>query len=168
MANNVPNFFQGLQEIGKSLKRFIPIKVGNDAERHFKLSFVNGGFTDSGLSKWPKGKKKGGSTLVKSGNLKASVRVARADATEVRLTAGNQQVNYAEIHNEGGVINKIVTVKEHKRRRKGRSETVKSHSRKMNLVIKQRQFMGNSEKLNISIGKTIDAEIARVENIIFK
>jgi len=167
-----PAFGKVLTGFNKSLSRFIPKKIANAGVRHFKQSFINGGFTNSTLVKWPK-TQRGGTILVQSTNLKTSVKKLEANSKKVVVTAGNQNVNYAKIHNEGGTINKTVSIrsftkKQFTRRRKGRPETVKSHqvgahSRRMNLTIPKRQFMGNSKVLNAKIDIIISKELKKLE-----
>lgn len=102
----------------------------------------------------PGSKKKNQSILVDTGRLKKSIRKIEANQRYVII---GTDVEYAQIHNEGGLIKGSFNIKEHSvkahsRYRKGRKETVrehtvKSHTRMMNLKIPQRQFLGDSDKL---------------------
>jgi phage gpG-like protein len=100
--------------------------------------------------------------------LKPSIRVISAD--ESKIIVGSD-VPYAQIHNDGGTINKSVTVKthtvrQHSRTRKGRNETVKehkvqAHTRKMNTTIPQRRFLGASYTLSKRMMNLITARFYR-------
>ncbi len=69
---------------------------------------------------------------------------------------------YAQIHNEGGTINKTVTVKAHSRKRKGRSENVKSHRRKMNTTLPKRQFIGEFKMLLYRVERLLQLEMLKI------
>lgn len=100
------------------------------------------------------GSKRSQTLLVNTGRLKRGIRKVRAD--ENLIIIGND-VPYAQIHNDGGIITgsamvKQYTKKEHERYRKGRKEIVKSHKvsshiRKLNIKIPSRKFLGNSYTL---------------------
>ena len=147
----------------KTVVRRLPPKAGVVAVSFSKERFIRKNWVNDRKKKWPERKRKTrGSLLVQSGRLKRSIRKIRSGNGFVLI---GTDVPYAEIHNEGGHINKTVQVKAHTRRRtvkrqttnirtrktrtlKGRVQigdsTVKAHSRKMNLRIQQRQFMGES------------------------
>ena len=82
-----------------------------------------------------------------SGRLKKSIR--RIRVTQNSVTIGTD-VPYAQIHNEGGTIKKTVSVK--------------SHRRKMNTTIPQRQFIGESAQLMHKNEELMGAEM----NLILK
>ena len=84
--------------------------------------------------------------LVDKGDGRRSI-TAKATPTGASLTANE----YMEAHNTG--VKKTVSVRAHARTRRGRSENVKSFSRKMNLPA--RTFTGKS-----------DAQTERIEKII--
>lgn len=87
----------------------------------------------------------GGKTLIKTAQLKNSITMRVSDKT---LTVGTS-VKYAAIHDLGGRINKNVTVKKHRRYMTkafgkpiaGREVLVKSHQRKMDIDMPQREFL---------------------------
>jgi len=105
---------------------------------------------------------------VQTGRLKKSVRVISADETKIVV---GTDVPYAKIHNEGGTINKTVSVKthtveQHTRMRKGRKESVKAHTkeahtRKMNTKIPSRRFLGVRYTLTKRIENLITARFMR-------
>lgn len=84
-----------------------------------------------------------GSLLVDSGKLESGIFPFYKGKDKVVISTGMNTQNYAQVHNDGFVGN--VTVPAHNRTRKGRTEAVKSHTRKV--AIPQRQFMGKSSEL---------------------
>jgi phage gpG-like protein len=101
-------FDQKIKEIQK-LKRTLPAQVGNIAKNHFLKSFRDEGFTDVGLDPWKARKTRDKSDrrnpnkkralLVKTGQLKRSIRVGRA--TWNRIEVGSYGTAYASRHNKG-------------------------------------------------------------------
>lgn len=114
------------------------------------------------------GKKKSQTLLVNKGRLKRSIRKILANENVVII---GTDVPYAKIHNDGGTIKETVTVKEHERKeftrkRKGRKEkvkahTVSTHTRKMNIKIPARPFIGQSYTLERRIYYHITAQFMR-------
>jgi len=162
-------------------QRRFPGMVGRLAVATFDENFANGGFTDKIFIRWkPRkgdtenrgrrlgdgGKQSGRAILIKSSRLRRSVRVAWAFPHGVRIVAGNQDVPYAQIHNEGGKISGSVSVKAHTRQRfetddvskpgakkpkyvrvSTGSSQVQAHTRQVNTTMPRRPFMGPSDKL---------------------
>lgn len=144
---------------GPVVKRKLVDEAGIRALRFSKERFRQKNFVDKGMPKaWEKRKKRArGSTLVQSGRLKRSLRIISKGRYYVKV---GTDVPYAQIHNEGGKIDKTVNVKEHSRRKRSSSRsratgatTVRSHTRKMNTTIPQRQFLGPSKALATKIEK---------------
>lgn len=136
----------------KAIEAAIP-KIVNElvieARNFFDQSWSNKGFTDQSLKTWDPVTDKSGNIkqrpLVQSGRLRRSLR------TEVTGNSGKvyTEVEYAQIHNEGGTIAMTQNVREHTyRTRSGKRATRRAHSRKVNRTMPQRQFMGESAKLN--------------------
>lgn len=102
------NFKRKIAEIERK-KRTLPRQVGNIAKNHFLKSFKDGGFTDESFSPWKARKTRDKSDrrnpnkrralLVKTGQLKRSIRVGRA--TWNRIEVGSYQIKYAARHNQG-------------------------------------------------------------------
>ena len=158
LANLSPDFLKKLNELQK-LRRKFPDMAGIEAVRFSKQRFVDKNWVNKTTEPWePRKRKAPGSLMVGkgSGRLKKSIRKLSVTANSVTI---GTDVPYAQIHNEGGVINKTVTVKKHSRKRKGRSETVRTHSRKMNTTLPQRQFIGESEKLMNRIEELLGDEM---------
>lgn len=141
--------------------RLILVKVGATAVNFSKERFILGNWVDRTRQPWKarkvedKGEKR--AILVSSGQLKKSIRVVRISGN--RITIGTD-VKYAKIHNEGGVINNNVSVRQHNRRTKsGKLAKVKGHKRKMNIKMEKRQFLGPSAILERRIERVLDKEI---------
>ena len=153
------DFFKRLQKVNKPsfMRRLVNrsgvIAVNFSKERFVKKDWLNG----TSRQNWDKRKKADrGSLMVRSGRLKRSIR--KMSEGDYFVYVGTD-VPYAQIHNEGGDINKTVTVRTHSRTRKGRTETVKSHRRKMNIKMPKRQFLGDSNALAKRIERFANVEI---------
>ena len=153
------DFFKRLQKINKPsfMRRLVTrsgvIAVNFSKERFVKKDWLDGNSRQS----WEKRKKADrGSLMVRSGRLKRSIR--KISEGDYFVYVGTD-VPYAKIHNEGGEINKTVTVRTHDRTRKGRVETVKSHRRKMKLTMPKRQFLGDSKALAKRIERFANVEL---------
>ena len=121
----------------------IPDLVAETATEYFKERFNEKSFDGKPWAPLKKGKKSG-SLLVESGNLVNSIRPAYVGRDKVIISAGNDKVPYAQVHNEG--FTGSVMIPAHKRTsRKGNEFTVGEHTIKQN--IPQRQFMGKTDEL---------------------
>ncbi len=139
----------------------LPVEIAAVAVNFSKERFRDQAWLDSTKEPWKQrksrrvGKKRSQTLLYGTGRLKRSIRKIYADSNKVII---GTDVPYAEVHNNGGVLNSNVKVKAHNvksfsRNRKGRSESVsahmvKSHNRKMNTRIPARPFIGASYTLN--------------------
>jgi phage gpG-like protein len=140
-----------------------PRMVGRTALAVFDENFDSGGFTDKVFIRWkPRkgdtenqgrrlgdgGRQRGRALLIKTGALRRSLRVASASTGAVRFVAGNQDVPYAGIHNEGGRITGTVQVRSFEREPTfAKRHTVKAHTRTLNITMPRRRFLGPSQKL---------------------
>ncbi|MBU2526253.1 MAG: phage virion morphogenesis protein [Bacteroidetes bacterium] len=163
-----PDYIVKLNRLQKLYVKF-PELAGIEAVNFSKERFRQKNWLDRTREKWKPRKRTGstkkkakGSTLVKSGRLKRSIRKIRQTRNSVTI---GTDVPYARIHNEGGEINKSVSVRSHTRKRKGRSAKVKSHTRKMNTSIPQRQFVGESAILMRRIERLLQREITNILKI---
>lgn len=162
--------FDGLTDYLQSLPNAImdaaPDIVAETATEHFKDSFTKKAFDGN---PWAPAKvpRKNGSLLVDSGNLVNSIRPAYIGRDKVIISAGNDKVGYAQVHNEGytGPMSvpqhtrkttaRTINVPEYTRKGKsvaahswaipGGNVSVKAHTRQVD--IPQRQFMGESNEL---------------------
>ena len=153
------DFFKRLQKVNKPsfMRRLVNrsgvVAVNFSKERFVKKDWLDGNSREA----WKKRKKPDrGSLMVKSGRLKRSIR--KLSEGDYFVYVGTD-VPYAQIHNEGGKINKTITVRTHSRTRKGRTETVKSHRRKMKMTMPKRQFLGDSNALAKRIERFANVEI---------
>lgn len=99
-----------------------------------------------------------------------SIRPAEVGPERVVISAGNAQVPYAKVHNEG--FDGEVTVKSHIRRKKGSNSQknknvlyggdalVTEHKRNMHVV--KRQFLGESKELADRIKTRLDDAIDNI------
>ena len=119
---------------------------------------------DKTAEKWQARKRPNrGSLLLRTGRLKRSIRkIASGDYYVVVGT----DVPYAQLHNEGGTVNKVAQVKAHTRRVNATTRVigskivnVRAHNRKMNLTMPKRQFLGESELLMRRIEMHINREL---------
>lgn len=161
---DISDFARKLDAVSKAYAK-VPLEVAVLAERFSKERFRSQAWLDKSSEAWkPRAqRRKGGQNksqtlLVDKGQLKKSVRKISWNSQQVII---GSDVPYAQIHNDGGTISATQTVNSHKRKefsrkRKGRKETVKEHSvksftRKVNIKIPKRQFIGNSETLKNQI-----------------
>lgn len=169
----------------ENVHRQMPTLVGGIAVTFFKERFKQQNWVDVNTQPWKKRKESraqrkknaGRAVLVKSGRLRRSIRVTRKGRDFVAV---GTDVPYAQIHNEGGRIRGTVTVKKHTRgsfymdevskpgarkekwvKKKAGDVQVKSHSRKMNTNIPQRQFMGSSAVLRQKLHRQMQAMIQK-------
>lgn len=143
-------------------------KAEVEAVNFSKERFVRKNWVDSKREPWKAWSTKyaqsdrhGASLLVgkKSGRLKRSIRKLRATANSVVI---GTDVPYAEIHNEGGTINKSTRVRAHRRTRKGKTTDVKAHTRHMNLTMPPRRFIGESALLSRRIERQLQKEMNKI------
>ena len=161
LAKLDPNYLRKLNELQKLYRKF-PDMAGITAVNFSKDRFVRKNWLDETPKQWePRKRKAPGSLMVGkgSGRLKKSIRRTKVTRNSVTIAT---DVPYAQIHNDGGVINKTVTVKAHSRKRKGRSENVKSHRRKMNTTLPQRQFIGESKMLLYRVERMLQLEMLKI------
>lgn len=167
---DISDFTRKLDALLNTSKK-LPTEIASIAEKFSKDRFREQAWLDETKHKWKPRKVQRGRTgkrsqtlLVDTGRLKTSVRKIKVTPEQVII---GTNVPYAEIHNEGGEINKTVNVKSHDikshrrkaytRNRNGRAERikaqtiktyrVKAHTRKMNLKIPSRRFIGSSYTL---------------------
>lgn len=158
-GGNMNDFINKLHKLSRLYNRF-PGLAAIEAVNFTKERFVRKNWVDKSREAWPKRKRKGrGSLMVASGRLKRSIR--KIKVTRNGVTIGTD-VPYAQLHNEGGVINKTVNVRQHSRKRQGRSFTVKSHRRNMKLTMPERRFIGESAVLMRRIERVMQKEMNEI------
>lgn len=115
MANEARKIQMAQVKLQKSLTAFITV-MGTDAKNHFVKSFRNQGFEDQTIQRWQSRKRTSYRTrsgrvvddtnraiLVKSGDLRRSVRIISKGYRSIVL---GSDLPYAQIHNDGGIIDK--------------------------------------------------------------
>lgn len=173
--------FTDLVRICNNIERaisIIPQKAAVIAVNFSKERFIKKNWVDTTETPWKKTKKLKGSTLIKSGRLKRSIRKVHVGADYVII---GTDVPYARIHNDGGTIEGTEQVKSYQRRshkrkaytRAGkrikagivRAHIVKSHHRKFKRTFIQRKFIGQSQHLTNQLTNMIQTEIQKAISI---
>lgn len=164
--------------VGVEFSKRMSSEFGTIAVNFSKERFVKKDWHNQVHEKWKARKRKDrGSLMVRTGRLKRSIRKISSGATYVMI---GSDVPYAKVHNEGGKTTKSVYVKAHTRkqtihastnlrtRKKSRKRVatgnlikVQSHTRKMNLTVPQRQFMGQSRALQIRLMNHLQKEFTK-------
>jgi phage gpG-like protein len=165
------DFITKLNRLSKLYRKF-PEMAAIEAVNFSKERFVRKNWVDRSVTAWKARKpspewhteaqKKAasrGSLMVKSGRLKRSIR--KIKVTRNSVTIGTD-VPYAEAHNEGAVINQMINIKTHSRKRKGRTETVKAHRRKRKITLPERRFIGESAILLRRVERLVQREINEI------
>lgn len=129
----------------------VPEIVAETATEYFKQRFTEKEFDGS---MWERAKvaKRTGSLLVESGALVNSIQPKEITPTKVVISAGNEKVDYAQVHNEG--FRGPVTIPAHTRNTRRGPQNVRTHTRRVN--IPQRQFMGESRELAAKMVQRIE------------
>ena len=96
--------------------------------------------------------------LLDKGDGERSIKASRVNESVVEVTANE----YMEAHNTGETINTTVVVRQHTRKRKGRSEEVKSHSRRMNIKLPKRTFIEPCKELDDRIDKGLTTRFKKI------
>jgi len=155
-----PTFKQEDGEVERLLKN-LPRIIKNMQLNFFDDSFQREGWIDTGFRPWTPRKHKDGNEqqrgrrglLKQSGDLRRSIKAA----IRGNVITFYSDLPYAEVHNEGFQGKQQVPTHTRTSRR-GKSYTVKAHTRRQN--IPKRQFMGYSEtldkRLETQINKSMD------------
>lgn len=179
---NIKELNKYLQSLSQEIMEDAADIVAETATAYYKGTFRRKEFDGNpwALAKVPKTT---GSLLIDSGALVNSIRPAVVTPQKVVISAGNNKVDYAQVHNEGfkGSVNvpthtretqaRTVVVPEYTRKTKkgsvtvpahdwnikGGTVTVNSHTRQTN--IPKREFMGDSKELNELIHARIQGYI---------
>lgn len=152
MANEARKLQQAQVKLQKSLNDFIVV-MGTDAKNHFVKSFRNQGFEDASIEKWQPRKgeimssgiakvrrkdKSSRAILVKTGDLRRSIRVLNKSYRSITL---GSDLPYAQIHNDGLYGNAYG---------------------KYRFKMPKRQFIGHSKKLIDQLRMKLDKRIVNV------
>jgi phage gpG-like protein len=171
---DISDFTRKLDALSDSYRK-LPNEIAATAVNFSKERFRDQAWLDKTKENWkPRARRRAGSSkksqtlLVNTGRLKRGMR--KISATQDSVIIGND-VPYAQIQNDGGVIEGTATVneytkREYQRKRKGRKETVRSHkvgshTRKMKIKIPSRRFIGNSYTLERRLYLLIASRFAK-------
>lgn len=109
---------------------------------YFKLSFRNKSYNGKA---WPEAKadkagtRRRGSLMVQSAALVNSLRIAETTPNQIKWSAGNDKVPYAQAHNEGGKA-----------------------GREAGFAMPQRQFVGESDELEKRITQQLNSYMKKI------
>lgn len=156
----IDDFFNNLTE--GFFKKHVPDIIAQKATEYFQQRFTTKEWDGK---PWPETKKpvKRGTLMLRDRNLYLSIKPKTVTSERVVISAGNDKVPYARIHNEGGVIdhpggtpfftdkendNKTVFVsKEKARELQAYKGILLPFTKPHKIPIPQRQFMGISQGL---------------------
>lgn len=148
------NFNKELEQRVKEAIAAVPDAVATTAKKYFIERFEKKEFDGTPWDTWgPNYHPKRGTLLVQSGRLRKSIDIEEVRTHKVVITAGNDEVLYAKVHNEG-FSGSVVVPSHHRTSKKGKQYVVKKHTRKMAIV--QRRFLGESRELNHILKKDIE------------
>lgn len=137
--NEARKIVKDMQESAKVIADMVDT-MGIYAINHYKKSFIDGGFTDVSFKAWKQRKRsrdnEGRAILVKTGNLKRSLKYRKIGKYSVRIESN---VPYANVHNEG--------------LRSGRGR---------GFTMPERQFVGYSERLSRKIELKLRSNIENI------
>lgn len=143
----------------------VPQLVAETAVEHFQQALIKKQWNGKPYQPYKNKKREPsrGSLMYRTGNLFRTIRISHVSAVSAKLSAGSSKVPYAQVHNEGGAINRkarstIVTHKTYSDGKfKGKTLFAKnneraSYSQRANISaysfnMPQRQFMGKSPAL---------------------
>ncbi|MCD6017272.1 MAG: phage virion morphosis family protein [Bacteroidetes bacterium] len=175
MKNNQANKLKKfLKDHKQAVEEFVVV-MGVEAKNHFVRNFNRQGFLDEAVDPWQKRKNKRGSgrgILIKTGDLKRSIRIIRKSRNGVTI---GSDLPYAKIHNEGGSISKSArnATLNFKIKSNGSSRFAKAknanfqqdvHIGKHTIRMPKRQFIGHSGQLTRKLALMLRAEIRKVFN----
>lgn len=154
--------------------------VAGIALSFFKKSFIDGGFTDGTLKKWPKRKgglrNNGRAILIDRGVLKRGLRIKQADLNKAVIGV-DSAIKHAEIHNNGGIIQLTVKMRRFfwamyyknggSDKRTSGNETAQfwlrmALKKDSTIVIPKRQFIGESATLTRKLTVYLEAELGKI------
>ncbi len=168
-------FKEAIKKATHFKERILPAIVGTEAENHFKDSFHNEGFTDKTLEPWqdvkrrtdprPGSSKSERTRKILTGKTADLGESIRWDGNYNQLVKIQTDVEYAQIHNEGGTVSGTYSVRAHTRTVKGKTQNVKAHTRNVNYTMPKRQFMGESAELDKKIADAIEEELDKIFNV---
>lgn len=143
----VENFQELVSRVNEAIEGTSEI-ISETAVEYFQDTFRHKKFDGNPWAP-PRVPKRSGSLLVQSGALLNSIRPVLVSPERIVIAAGNEKVDYARVHNEG--FKGSVTVPAHIRHTRRGDQTVRQHTRSVN--IPQRQFIGDARELETELQK---------------
>lgn len=165
MVNKNSHKLDSLYTNYKKVRKGLTNKLAIVAVNFFKRNFRVGGFVDKPFKKWKDSGKKSGKTLVKTGNLRRSIKkiVANFKGFVVGVT-GN--IAYAKIHNEGGKIEITQKMRRQFWYMYGKTGEVKykamALTSKTHIEIPERKYIGDSEAIEIALEREIKKQFKKL------
>lgn len=162
-AEQFPQIIRDIERKYRGVYARLPLLLGNEAVNFTLDNFRLQGFMGNSFQRWlPRKKSKwgnrdrtGAAILIQKGRLRRSIRIIRLNADSVTI---GTDVKYARAHNEGMSLGLIQTVKGYSTR----SGVVRSaHTRRINMRIPRRQFMGDSPYLRARLRRVAIAEFLK-------
>lgn len=186
------------EAVNNLISNIMPTIAGNIAIKHFKKNFDKGGFVNNGLKRWKPSKRIGRSESAEDNyRTLLSGRTHLYDNVNYtpgvgRVTIFNS-VPYASIHNKGGTIpittkmrkfgwakyfeeagiTRGMSGEEKKKKREAATDNATrwlglALTKKSNLTIAQRQFIGPSKELSEQLRARLDKELEKLDKQYFK
>lgn len=100
-----------------------------------------------------------------SGRLRKGIKATQINGNTITW---NFDVPYAKIHNEGGTIKTTQNVRPFSRTVKGKEQKVKAFSRKVNIKMPQRQFIGDHPVLRLAVKRVVDINLKKLNDNLLK
>lgn len=160
--------FAAMEDGWLKLLQHLPKVAGETATNFFKDSFDRQGFIDKSFKKWASRKHPARHKILqKTLFLKESIGVSAINKTSVSV---GTDVDYAQIHNEGGTVKVPITKKSRRFFWYMYKQTDDKHWKYMALSkkteftfkIPKRQFIGNSEFLMNRLNKNFEMSLKNV------
>lgn len=156
---------EGIRQFGNKVRSVmlrVPVLAGNEVVNFALDNFKQQGFLGNTFQPWAqrrtgwnKDKRTGRNILIDRGRLRRSIRIVYVTQDSVMV---GTDVKYARAHNEGARIGVIQQVKSFTRKS---GVEVKAHTRRVNINIPKRQFLGNSPYLETRIKRVVSAEFLK-------
>mgnify|MGYP001554415542 CR=1 FL=1 len=100
-----------------------------------------------------------------SGRLRKGIKATQINGNTITWSF---DVPYAKIHNEGGIIKTTQNVRPFSRTVKGKEQKVKGFSRKVNIKMPQRQFIGDHPVVRLAVKRVVDINLKKLNDNILK
>lgn len=159
----------------QKLKQQLPAQIQNEGQRFFVKSF-DGQQWDGKAWQPRKDKKNVRKLLVRKGALRRAVAGSKREATFSRIrfsvfVQSKKGYNYAEIHNEGGTIEKearkgVINFRIYKNGKSRFAKKAKANFqqdavfKEHKIIIPRRKFLGESKHLDLILRKKIDTAVS--------